>query len=201
MDGIIKYVFHRERPFVLNRKQPTETDAWLIRRVLKGERNAYALLMKRYQKLVYTIAYRMTGRVEDAEDLTQECFLRAYTALSRFRTEQGFGPWISRIISNLCLNWIDKKKRELPATDDALDNLSVDPRRSVETNELQMALQEAILRLPSRHRLVFTLRYLEGHDCRQIAQIMEIPEGTVKTYLFRARQKLQKQLRHFWHGG
>ena len=183
----------------MNGLRTPETDAELIRRIQRGEADGYALLMERYQKLVYTIAYRMIGRHEDAQDITQECFLRAYAALPRFRADQPFAPWISRIVSNLCLNWLEKSKRERLTEEGTLEDFPARTSPPGETGELQTALQQAILKLPPRHRLVFTLRYLEGHDCREVARITELPEGTVKTYLFRARQQLRKELRRFWH--
>ena len=197
-DGIMRYIRLGGRLVVkVTAHQPTDSD--LIRQILKGNRSVYAELVERYKRLVYTIAYRMTGRTEDAEDLTQEVFLPAYAALPRFQLSRPFAPWISRIVSNLCLNWLDRQKREQWASGERDQHYSVSAEEIVQSNELDQALQQAILRLPPRYRLVFTLRYLEEHDCRQVAEIMEIPEGTVKTYLYRARQKLQKELRHFWH--
>ena len=176
-----------------------ENDQELIRHVLQGRREGYALLMERYQRLVYTIAYRMTGHHEDARDITQECFLRAYAALPRFRQGEPFAPWISRITSNLCLNWLEKRKREQLTDQGTLREIPVPPENRAESNELGDALQEAVLKLPLRYRLVFTFRYIEGHDCRTIAQIMELPECTVKSGLFRARAQLRRELCHFWH--
>lgn len=182
-------------------------DQILVERSLQGEQQAFGQLVGRYQKPVYNLAYRMTGRREDAENLTQETFLRAYAKLETFQLERRFSPWLFRIASNLCINWKNRReRRELSL--DSLDegqkeqlvfsDTSADPLSQIEQDQLQTLLQQEILALPIRYRLVFTLRYLEDHSCREIAEILEMPEGTVKTHLFRARRILKEKLEGFY---
>ena len=163
-----------------------DTDQILVEQSLKGEKQAFEQLVKRYQKLIYNLAYRMTGSREDAEDLAQETFLRAYKKLGTFQLGHRFSPWLFRIASNLCINWQNHQKfRELSLdsfSEDKKEQLlfsktSVNPEFQLERNQLQTLLQQEILALPVQYRLVFTLRYLDEHSCREIADILDMPEG------------------------
>lgn len=174
-----------------------------IKRSLRGEKKAFEQLVKRYQKSVYNLAYRMTGSREDAEDLTQETFLRAYTKLNTFDVDRRFSPWLFRIASNLCINWQKRQKFREVSLDSfseekkeslLFSGVSANPEFQLERNQLQKLLKQEILALPVRYRLVFTLRYLDDYSCREIAEILDMPEGTVKTYLFRARRILREKL-------
>jgi RNA polymerase sigma-70 factor (ECF subfamily) len=182
-------------------------DQILVERSLQGEQQAFEQLVERYQKSVYNLAYRMTGRREDAESLTQETFLRAYAKLETFQADRRFSPWLFRIASNLCINWKNRQERRELSLDsfseDKKEQLlftdtSADPLFQVEQDQLQTLLQQEILALPIQYRLVFTLRYLEDHSCREIAEILDMPEGTVKTHLFRARRILKEKLKNFY---
>jgi len=182
-------------------------DQTLVERSLQGEEQAFEQLVKRYQKSIYNLAYRMTGSREDAEDLAQETFLRAYAKLKTFQIGRRFSPWLFRIASNLCINWKNRQKRREVSLDSfgtdnkeqlLFSNTSVDPLFQLERNQLQIRLRQEILALPLRYRLVFTLRYLEDHSCREIAEILDMPEGTVKTHLFRARRILKEKLKNFY---
>ncbi len=179
-------------------------DQILVERSLQGEQQAFEQLVKRYQKSIYNLAYRMTGGREDAEDLAQETFLRAYAKLNTFQLGRRFSPWLFRIVSNLCINWKNRQKRREASMDllseakKLFPDTSVDLFFQIERNELQTRLQQEILALPVRYRLVFTLRYLEAHSCRDIAEMLDMPEGTVKTYLFRARRILKEKLKNFY---
>jgi len=149
-------------------------DQILVERSLQGEQQAFEQLVKRYQKSIYNLAYRMTDSREDAEDLAQETFLRAYAKLETFQVGRRFSPWLYRIASNLCINWKKRQKRREVSLDSLCENkkehllfsnTSVDPLFQIERNQLQTLLQEEILALPVRYRLVFTLRYLEDYSC------------------------------------
>ena len=182
-------------------------DQILVERSLQGEQQAFEQLVKRYQKSIYNLAYRMTGSREDAEDLVQETFLRAYAKLETFQIGRRFSPWLFRIASNLCINWQNRQKWHAVSLDslseDKKEQLlssekSANPLFQLERNQLQTRLQQEILALPVRYSLVFTLRYLDDHSCREIAEILDMPEGTVKTYLFRARRILKEKLKNFY---
>jgi RNA polymerase sigma-70 factor (ECF subfamily) len=182
-------------------------DIALVQRVLNGDKAAFDLIMSRYQTAIYNLAYRMVGNKEDAEDLTQETFLRAYAALHTFRQELRFSSWLYKIASNLCINWNSKRKLFTVSLDSRGEEMGEyfpfnghvkTPLEHYETKRLQEQLRQEILALPANLRLAFTLRYIDVHTCREIAQIMDIPEGTVKTYLFRARNILKNKLKREW---
>jgi len=182
-------------------------DQIFVERSLQGEQQAFEQLVKRYQKSIYNLAYRMTGSREDAEDLTQETFLRAYAKLSTFQVGRQFSPWLFRIASNLCINLKNRQKRREASLDSLREHkkaqslffdTSSNALFQMERHQLRMQLQQEILALPVRYRLVFTLRYLEEHSCRDIAEMLNMPEGTVKTYLFRARRILKEKLKNLY---
>lgn len=163
--------------------------------------DAFAELVARYQDRIYNYAYRMTGSREDAQDLAQETFIRVYTHLDRFRVEERFSPWIYRITTNLCLNHLKRRRRNVSLLPDSAD---VDgpalPDSALEASEERLILQQAIMGLPEHYRAVILLRHVEELSYEEIAQVTELPLGTVKTRLFRARELLQHQLRDYRRG-
>ena len=190
-------------------------DSALVQQVLNGDNAAFDLIMSRYQTAIYNLTYRMVGNKEDAEDLMQETFLRAYAALHTFRQELRFSSWLYKIAANLCINWKSKRKLFTVSLESKNEEMGVyfpfnghemkasslnfmTPLEDYEAKLLQERLRQEILALPINYRLAFTLRYIDVHTCREIAQIMDIPEGTVKTYLFRARNILKNKLEREW---
>ncbi|MBC8231826.1 sigma-70 family RNA polymerase sigma factor [bacterium] len=190
-------------------------DSALVQQVLNGDNAAFDLIMSRYQTAIYNLTYRMVGNKEDAEDLMQETFLRAYAALHTFRQELRFSSWLYKIAANLCINWKSKRKLFTVSLESKNEEMGVyfpfnghemkasslnfmTPLEDYEAKLLQERLRQEILALPINYRLAFTLRYIDVHTCREIAKIMDIPEGTVKTYLFRARNILKNKLEREW---
>ena len=177
-------------------------DHELIRRTLAGETDQFALLVRRYDKIVFSLALRLSGNRTDAEDLTQESFLRAYKALHRFDLSKPFKPWILKIASNLTINRLKEAKTASlealsPSEDQTYEipDQNFSPEKLVQTRELETRLQAEILRLPPKYRLAFTLRYLEDHSVEEISQITDVPVNTVKIHLFRAREFLKDKLK------
>jgi len=182
-------------------------DRVCVEKTLCGDKKAFEKLVKRYQASIFNIAYRMTGSREDAKDLTQETFLRAYSKLDSFHIARRFSPWLFRIASNLCINWQNRQKLHPVSLESLIEDkkeqslladISKEPFSHLEKIHVQKLLQQEILNLPAKYRLVFTLRYLDNHSCREIANILEMPEGTVKTYLFKARRILKEKLRDIY---
>lgn len=165
-----------------------EDEVWVER--ARGDAEAFAELVRRYQDRLYRLAMRMTGDAAAAEDLTQEAFLRAYRALPRFREGAAFAPWLYRIATNLCLNH-RQRRRPLP---NAEEGWSASTEEVVERREIQAAVQRALLRLPRHYRVVVVLRHLHDLSYQEIATALELPLGTIKTHLFRARSWLQREL-------
>lgn len=177
-------------------------DAQLIRASLKGDKRAYEVLVRRYQKLVYNVVHQMVRSHETASDLTQETFLKAYRALPSFRLEASFKPWLLRIATNACLNVIRDNKAvdSLEATLEDSPHMEPASRENVETEIewrfTQQMLDDALSELPPRHRQVFVLRYQHDLSYEDIAEATGEPVTTIKSLLFRIRERLRKTLSH-----
>ena len=180
-----------------------QNDADLVKRTLCGETAAYNGLVQRYQRQVYNLAYRMLGNAEDAGDLVQETFLRAYGALSSFRQDASFLTWLYKIASNLCIDQLRSRKAkgalslevELDEGREPADLRQVGPEESAVRGAVQDIVQRAIYNLPEKYRLVVVMRHLQDMSVEDIANALDMPTGTVKTHLFRAREMLRGRLR------
>jgi RNA polymerase sigma-70 factor (ECF subfamily) len=181
------------------------SDEVLVQRCLAGEGAAFDVLVRRYQKRVFHLTYRLTQHPEDANDLAQEVFVRAYERLHTFRPGAPFWPWLRRVAVNWCLNWLDRQhpaplSLETGASGEDeeagidLPAAGEDPARQAETQALQAEVQRAMATLPPKYRVAVVLRYAEGLSYEEIAQALRLPLGTVKTHLFRARALLQQRL-------
>ncbi|UOR10567.1 RNA polymerase sigma factor SigW [Halobacillus amylolyticus] len=178
-----------------------------IKAVRKGDQSAFEDIVSFYQNKVYYICYRMIGNAYEAEDLAQEAFIRAYTNIHTFDERRKFSTWLYRIATNLTIDRIRKKKpdyyldAEVRGTDglDMYSQLAIDqasPEEEVESLELQSYIHREILALPPKYRSVIVLRYLDELALQEIAEILDIPVGTVKTRVHRGREALRKRLRH-----
>lgn len=178
------------------------TDAVLVNTTLKGDLGAYDTLVERYQRQVYSIAYRFVGNSEDAKDLTQEAFLRGFTRLNTFRQDASFRSWICRITSNLCIDRIRSRKggdafsleQELENGWEPIACRDQMPEQQAIRNVVEKSVQDAVMSLPQQYRAVVVLRHLQDWSIAEIAEKLQLPEGTVKTHLFRARAILHKRL-------
>lgn len=173
----------------------------LIQRAQKGDQEAFAALVTEHQRYVYNLALRVLKNEEEALDLTQETFVRAWTALPNFRGGSQFRTWLYRIVTNLCYNRLPKLRRslnelgddviaEIPETGIAFDN----PAHGFESRELRSYLHEAIDHLDENYRLLISLRYQNELSYEEIATMLNLPLGTVKTGLFRAKEQLRRAL-------
>jgi len=162
-------------------------DAQLVDKSQKGDMEAFRILIKRHEKGVYNLAYRMLKNVDDAKDAAQEIFLKVFGSLNRFRGESSFATWLYRIATNECINRL-KRPKFLP-----IEELA-------EQNEIQQMVHKAMDELPDNYRLVITLRHLQGLSYNEITEALDLPVGTVKTYLFRAKKILKTKLQRFVEG-
>jgi RNA polymerase sigma-70 factor (ECF subfamily) len=175
-----------------------------VRQTLCGTTSAYNGLVTRYQRQVYNLAYRMLGNAEDAGDLVQETFLRAYGALASFRQDASFLTWLYKIASNLCIDQLRSRKARSALSLDveleegrepAADSRNCSPEELSIRDSVQDVVQRAITNLPEKYRVVVVMRHLQDMSVEEIANVLEMPTGTVKTHLFRAREMLRGRLR------
>jgi RNA polymerase sigma-70 factor (ECF subfamily) len=178
-------------------------DEVLVKECLKGDREAFAVLVERYQGKIYNLAYRLLGNADDASDLTQEAFCRAYAKLSEFRGEAAFGTWLYRIANNLCLDELRRRQRRAVVSLSDEENrryLQNVPGENPGAAELcahravLARLHEVIATLPPDQRTVLVLRDIQGLSYEEIAQVMGCSLGTVKSRLNRARRALRDKL-------
>ena len=173
------------------------TDAQIVARVLKGDQVPYGLLVERHQPAVFNAAYRLLGHIEEAADITQEAFLRAYQALDSYQTNRPLAPWLCRIAINLALNWLKRRRPALSLDEETgydPPDSSAEPQAVLLHAEQQRMLRQAILALPPDQRAVIELRHFQEMNYEEIAQALNISIGMVKTRLFRARRLLRDRL-------
>ena len=178
-----------------------EEEQAIVRRVQDGDVNAVGDLVAAYEKNVYNLALRMTGSAQDAEDMAQEAFLKAYSSLAGFRGESKFSVWLYRIVSNVCLDFLRKKgKRQtvsLSAEDDDGEDVVLDvpdtaqsPEALLEKKLTRDAVRRGLASLPEDARQILLLREIQGLSYEEIGETLGLEAGTVKSRIFRARKKL-----------
>ncbi len=186
-----------------------ETEPALIAKCMDGNLEAFDRLMEIHQSRIYNLTYRMMGSKEDASDMTQETFLRAFNSLNRFRGSSSFSTWVYRIACNLCLDEIKRQKRQKArvvdatvqiADDEEIDLIeqmgdsSLDPQEVLIRREKQEMIQQAIATLPEHQRATLVLYDIQGEPYEEIAVALDISIGTVKSRLNRARLSLKSRL-------
>ena len=182
------------------------TEAELIQSARSGDQNAFAQLVTANQTMVYNLAYRMTGNPDDAADLTQEAFLNAWKGLARFQGHASFSTWLYRLTSNACIDFLRREKRRISLSmtleggEDEEDRQAqlpdrrYSPERELEKKEAGAMLRRGLASLAPDYREILILRELEGLSYAEIAQTLELEEGTVKSRLARARLALREFL-------
>lgn len=173
------------------------SESELIVRAQRGDERAFEELVRAHQRYVFNLAYRVLGDYNEAEDVAQEAFVRAWRGLPGFRGEARFTTWLYRIVSNLCVNRVPRLRRDLEQTEPLHETMaSPDPTPAdlFDGEERRAFLHGQLGRLPEKYRLVLTLRYLHGFSYAEIADVLQLPLGTVKTHLYRGRQTLAARL-------
>jgi RNA polymerase sigma factor RpoE len=181
-------------------------DPLLVRRAQKEDMRAYDVLVRRYQERIYATVYHMTSNHEDANDLTQETFIKAFRALKSFKGDSSFYTWVYRIAVNKTINFLKQRKNRVQMSLNDVDfNAENDPdlvaliseknpRRDLNLSELQEKLNGAMQKLSEHHRMVVTLHDVQGLSHEEIGKIMDCNIGTVRSRLFYARQQMQAYL-------
>ena len=178
-----------------------EQELAVIRRVQRGDANAFEYLVAAYEKNVYNLALRMTGSPEDAEAVAQEAVLKAYSSLDSFRGDSKFSVWLYRIVSNVCLDFLRRQKKRqsfsLSMEDDdgeetelELPDLSRLPEEELEKKLTRDAVRRGLAQLPEDARQILLLREIQGLSYEEIGETLGLEPGTVKSRIFRARKKL-----------
>jgi RNA polymerase sigma-70 factor (ECF subfamily) len=174
-------------------------DGELVVRVRQGDLEALGDLYDRYRTQVFRTALAITRNRETAEDILQEVFLKLHRYAERIDTSLSLAPWLYRVTANLCYTHISRQKRWLSALEDAIENVVAPPSRTCperhcERDELQSVIQHAIDLLSPNQKIVIVLHYLGDLSLKEIAAILEVPEGTVKSRLYYGRENLRRKL-------
>ena len=184
-------------------------DDILVGRAQQGDVEAYSELVRRHQRKIYALVYHMTSSKEDAEDLTQDVFVKAYGSLGGFKLDAGFYTWVYRIAVNRTINFLKQRKRRTAVSLDDVDEAverdpdyvelvaRESPVREASLGELQKKLNDALLTLSEKHRSVVVLHDIQGVPHEEIARMLRVSTGTVRSRLFYARQMLQNELKEF----
>jgi RNA polymerase sigma-70 factor (ECF subfamily) len=185
------------------------TDQDVVARARAGTEAAYRELLRRYERPVFSLVYRMARDRELAEDLTQETFVKVLNALDRYRPEFKFSSWIFKIANNATIDHLRRKELDtlslqggpdattpdrIEATSLQVGDGSESPLEEMEARELGSAIEDAIARLRPEYRACIIMRHVEGHPYDEIAEALDLPLGTVKTYIHRARAELREYL-------
>jgi RNA polymerase sigma-70 factor, ECF subfamily len=185
------------------RARMTSTDEELVARSIRGDADSFNQLVLRWERPIYALAYRTIGREEDARDVCQETFLRAFRALPRFRGQAKFSSWIYRIALNLCHDWVRRERRSgfvQPPEDRDLQDLAAaeEPSESIEdlvARRVQVRIvQRAMAALPEEQRMAIILKEYHGLTFQEIADLMGCPLSTVKTRLYQGLSVLRREL-------
>jgi RNA polymerase sigma-70 factor, ECF subfamily len=178
-------------------EQAEQDDAQLVKASQQGNQDAFAILVQRHQRRIFNLSLRMLQDEEDAGEITQEAFLAAWQGLSSFRGEACFPTWLYRIAYHCCLRQLERRKRErsLQAIQ-ILEGINKEKQAEdiLELRDRQAVVREQMEKLPTRYRMVLILRHFQEMTYEEMADILSMPVGTIKTHLFRARSLLKKRL-------
>jgi RNA polymerase sigma-70 factor, ECF subfamily len=173
-----------------------DDDATLVAATLAGRSEAFGTLIERYERAVYNLCLRTLRDAEEAKDASQEAFLKAFRALRTFRPGAKFSTWIFSIAYHACCDRLNHRKRYSDGELSERADPGPGPDALLERRDEAAELRAAIDALPEKYRAVITLYHLQGHQYEEIARVLDLPMGTVKTHLFRAKEQLRRQLAH-----
>lgn len=181
--------------------QSEETDDQLLDKVIAGQAESFNQLVKRYRSRIFSYGYYLLHSCDDAEDMTQETFVRAYLNLKKFRREASFYTWLFRIASNVGYQHIGKLSRQRKMKENYANNQPAgnqqecaSPETMLLKTEVQQVVFEAMQQLRPKHREALILKEINGLEVQEVANICRVPEGTIKSRLNRARTELKKQI-------
>ena len=181
-------------------------DLELVQKARQGDQQAYNKLILMYKDIVYNIVFRMVRNKQEAEDLTQDAFVKAYKSIASFNDDYAFSTWLFKIATNNCIDFFRKRKLKTYSMhessyykDDEVQHEYADSEPTIEhelvASERSKIIRKAINNLPEKYRIVINLRHLKEYSYDQIAEELDLPLGTIKARIFRAREMLNKALR------
>ncbi len=181
-------------------------DEDLVKMTLAGKQEAFAELVGRYEKQIFSLAYRLCSDYDEANDLAQEAFIQIYRVLDRYDPEKKFFSWMYRVAHNACINALQRRPKNTVAVEDvgeylgeATDAFS-QPETYYNNKELRTSIDQAIMDLPDNYRDIVYLRYIGEYSYQQIADKTDLPISTIETRLYRGKQLLQKKLNDILEG-
>lgn len=178
----------------------------LIIKTQRGELGAFEELVKRYEKMVYSLAFQMLNNHDDADDVLQDAFIKVYKSLVNLKNPSAFLTWLHRIVVNLSIDFARKKSRRMELRDETeefeedvplISLWPSNPEAAYKNKEMMNLIQEAVMELPPRQRAVIILHEVKGYSKKEIGRILKCPQGTVRSNLHYAREKLKKKLEKF----
>jgi len=182
------------------------SDATCVRRIQHGDTDAFEILVRRHEKVIFNLVYRMLGDYDDAAETAQEVFLSAYRAIGKFRGEANFSTWLYRIAinhANTRRKTVNARQHRLVPIDEAelVSETQLGPAETLEKKEIRERVQQALNELEPEDATVILLRDLQDSPYEEVARVLNVPVGTVKSRLHRARQALKSRLAlHFYAG-
>lgn len=178
-----------------------EDNALLIMRAKKGDADAMEALLMQYEKRIYNISLRITTNEQDAFDAAQEALIKIYKSITTFRGTSSFSSFVYRLTVNTCIDFLRKRKNDISiesAMEDGVSfedkNFSFNPEKVYASREINTKIQKALQKLDEDHKILIVLKDIQGFSYEEIAQILKLSMGTVKSRLFRGRDKLKKEL-------
>jgi RNA polymerase sigma factor (sigma-70 family) len=183
-----------------------DDEAAIIEQALAGSQRAYTALSDRHRQAVYHIVYKIVRNEETARDLVQETFMKAFSSLASYRSEYRFSTWLYKIAANCSIDYLRKKRIDALSLDRPVEtkdgtvelevaDYSFHPERDLERKQQRINIEEAIDSLPPKYREVIVYRHKDDKSYEEIADLLNVPVGTVKARIFRARELLKKKLR------
>ncbi|MBU4305825.1 MAG: RNA polymerase sigma factor [Candidatus Omnitrophica bacterium] len=183
----------------------SQIDEELVTKAQDGDADAFRCLVERHKERAVRLCFSVVGNLNDAQDISQEAFIRVYRNIGAFKLKARFSTWFYRILINLCRDWLKSRKRSRLVLDrhdaedknsvnEMPDNTSPDAARTLLNKELSKKINEAIIQLSPKQQLVFKLKHKQGVKVEEIALMLDMNSSTVKVHLFRAMQTLQKKL-------
>lgn len=172
------------------------SDELLVRQVLDGTTEAFGVLVKRYERQIYSLAYRLTNDSEEAQDLGQEAFIKIYRSLDKYDPGRPFFSWMYKVAANQCYSMLRQKREAMTSLDEVADFVPSDPEVAshpelyAENAETRRRVREALAGLPENYRMPLVLRYLEDLSYREIAEMLDLSLSAVESRIHRGRQML-----------